>query len=178
MKKENQYLFILCGEAFSGKSTISEKISEMHKATIIGRNKIYFALDSILALEDTPDEDDDELWESLWSVAVQGAKNQLLLGNSVVFDDNCFFLHQREELRSLAKSIGIKAILIYLDIPTDTLKKRKERNKIEKSRHDVPSSWLAEDAQKFERPTENENPLIFTENDSVDELLKKLADIL
>jgi len=174
MKKENQCLFILCGEAFSGKSTLAEKIAKIYEAKIVGRDKIYFAIDSILALENTSDEDDDKLWKNLWPIAVQGVKNQLLLGNSVVVDDNCLYLSQREELYSLAKNLGIKYVLVYLNIAAKTLKERKEQNKIDKNRHDVPSGWLEKDNKLFERPSKNENPLIFTENDALDKMLKKL----
>lgn len=66
MEKKNTRIFILCGEAFSGKSTLAEKLSERYGAKIVGRDKIYFAIDDILALEDTPEEDDSALWKSLW----------------------------------------------------------------------------------------------------------------
>jgi predicted kinase len=176
--KKKQYLFILCGEAFSGKTTFSQKLSELTGAKIIGRDKIYFVLDDVLALEETPDEEDSLLWNSLWPIAVQGAKNQLLLGNSVVFDDNCLLLRQRGELRSVAKNAGVQCILIYFNLSVETLRKRKEENKINKNRHDVPSGWLENDAQKFEHPTEIENPIIYTEKDSFDELIKKIDAML
>lgn len=60
MNTKNQYLFILCGEAFSGKSTLSEKISEKYEAKIVGRDKVYFAVEDILALEGTSGADDAE----------------------------------------------------------------------------------------------------------------------
>jgi len=178
MKEKNKYLFILCGEAFSGKSTVSKKLSEMYEAKIIGRDKIYFALDNILALENTSDEDDNNLWKNLWPISIQGIKNQLFLGHSVVVDDNCLYLKQREELRSLAKEMGVKNILIYLNVSAKTLKERIEQNKINKDRHEVPSSWLAEDSKLFERPTENENPIIYTENDTPDKLFEKFNSFL
>lgn len=174
MKNKNQRLFILCGEAFSGKSTFAKKIYETFGAKIVGRDEIYFALDRICDLEHTPEEDDDSLWEKLWPIATQGAKNQLLSGYSVVFDDNCLLKYQREELRALAGNVGVECILIYFDVLAETLKKRKAQNKIDKNRHDVPSNWLEEDAKNFERPAEIENPIIFSENDTAEELFKKL----
>lgn len=178
MEKEKQYLFILCGEAFSGKSTLAEKIAEMYKAKIVGRDKIYFAIDNILALENTSEEDDNRLWKNLWPIAIQGVKNQLLLSNSVVVDDNCLYLQQREELYFLAKNLGIKYVLVYLNITAKILKERKEQNKINKNRHDVPSGWLEKDAKLFERPTKNENPLVFTENNVLEKIIKKVKDVL
>ena len=92
---------------------------------------------------------------------MQGSKNQLLLGNSVVIDDNCLYLRQRDELRLIAKGMGAEAILIYLDTPRELIKKRKEENKLAKTRHDVPSAWLEEDSQLFERPTQIEKYLSY-----------------
>lgn len=176
MKK--QIFFILYGKAFSGKSTLSKKIAEHFGAKIIGRDEIYFAIEKILALENTADEDDDSLWKSMWPLVLQGVKNQLLLGNSVVIDDNCLYLKQRDELRIIAKEVGVGSILIFLNIPTEVLKERKEQNKISKIRHDVPSAWLAEDSELFERPTVEENPIIYLDTDDYDDFLNRLDKVL
>lgn len=164
-------LYILCGEAFSGKSTLSKKIAEHFDTKIVGRDEIYFATEKILALENTPDEDDDSLWKNMWPLVLQGVKNQLLLGNSVVVDDNCLYLKERNELRSIAKETGVQSTLIFLDIPTEVLKERKEQNKISKTRHDVPSAWMTEDSELFERPTETENPIVYKPDTSFDDFV-------
>jgi predicted kinase len=167
-------LFILCGEAFSGKSTLAKEISKRYEAKIVGRDEIYFAVEKLLALEETPDEDDIDLWNQLLPLAIQGTKNQLLLGNSVVFDDNCLKLEQRDKLRSLAEELSIDNVLIFLDIPKEILRMRKEANKISKERHDVPSAWLDEDSESFERPTENENPIVYKEGTQLEDILNML----
>jgi predicted kinase len=172
MKK--QTLFILCGEAFSGKSTLSKQIAGHYDAKVVGRDEIYFATEKILSLENTPDEDDDALWENLWPLVLQGVKNQLLLGNSVVVDDNCLYLKQRDELRAIAHDTGVGSTLVYLDIPSKILKERKEQNKISKTRHDVPSAWMDEDSGLFERPTEKEAPVIYTPDVVFGAFLEKL----
>ena len=110
----------------------------------------------------------------MWMLVLQGVKNQLLLGNSVVIDDNCLYLKQRDQLRSIAKEVGVRSTLIFLDIPTEILKDRKEQNKISKTRHDVPSAWLTEDSELFEKPTEVENPTIYKPNTSFDDFVNKL----
>jgi|SRR3989344_3670602 len=171
---KNQTLFILCGEAFSGKSTLAKKIAEKYGAKVVGIDEVYFATESILALENTPDEDDSSLWKNLWTVVFQGIKNHLLLGNSVIVDDNCFRLSRRDELRSLAKEMDVKTALVYIDTPMEVLKERKEKNKVSKERHDVPSAWMEEDSNKFERPTEVENPIYYKEGVSIDEFFESL----
>lgn len=170
----NQTLFIFCGEAFSGKSTLAKKLSEKYNTKLIGRDEMYFSIEKLLALEETPEKDDNSLWENMWPIIIQGVRNQLLLGNSVVIDDNCFFLRQRRDLYFIANEIGVKIILIYMDIPLEILKERKERNKILKNRHDVPSTWMENDSQKFERPVENENPIIFKHTDNFENLIEKI----
>ena len=63
---ERKILFILCGEAFAGKTTLSKRIADLFGAKIVGRDEIYFATEKILALENTPEEDEDMLWKNLW----------------------------------------------------------------------------------------------------------------
>ena len=164
---DKQTLFILCGEAFSGKSTLAKELANKYEAKIVGIDQVYFAAEPILALENTPDEDDASLWKNLWTVVLQGIKNHLLLGHSVVVDDNCFRLSRRDQLRDLARGVGVKTVLIYLDTPAEVLKERKEKNKLSKERHDVPSAWMVEDAMKFERPTVDEHPVVFEQGMSV-----------
>jgi predicted kinase len=178
MKDKTPFLFILCGEAFSGKSTLARQITDRYEAEIVGRDRIYFALNSMLALEDTPENDDDALWKNLWPLAVQGVRNQLLLDKSVVFDDNCLYLSQREELRSVAKICNAQSILIYLNVPKAILQERKKRNKITNERHDVPSAWLEEDTGVFERPIQDEAPLTYDSDIETEKWFKRLHTIL
>lgn len=174
--KTKPTLFILCGEAFSGKTTLSKQIAEHYGAEIVGRDKIYFALEEMLALENTPDDDDDKLWsKDLWPVAMQGVKNHLLLGKSVVVDDVSLHVWQRDELRSIAQLAGAKSVLIHLDIPANILKERREKNLITKERHDVPSAWLVDDANVFERPTEAEMPIVYTPDVNLESWFEKLT---
>lgn len=177
IKMKTQTLFILCGEAFSGKSTLAKEIALRYEAKIVGRDEVYFAAEKILALENTPEEDDDFLWAGMWPLVLQGTKNQLLFGNSVVIDDNCLYLQQRNELRAIAENQGVKSILIYLNIPKEILKKRKEENKLHKNRHDVPSAWMEEDSKQFERPTESEKPILYTAHASLDELVTAISQV-
>ena len=174
MENADQTLYILCGEAFAGKSTLSKALSHSRSVSIVGRDAIYFATEKILALDTTPEEDDTRFWNDLWPIVMQGAKNQLILGNSVVIDDNCFYLRQRNELRNLAKELEVKSILIYLDVPSEVLRKRKDDNKITMARHDIPSAILEKDTKPFERPSEQEEPIIYTPDISVEEFVKSL----
>ena len=52
------------------------------------------------------------------------------------------------------------------------------QNKINKTRHDVPSSWMEEDSKTFERPNSLENPLVFTEKETINDLLKKISEVV
>ncbi|MBI4087110.1 AAA family ATPase [Candidatus Kaiserbacteria bacterium] len=170
-------LFILCGEAFSGKSTLADHIAKHYGAHIVGRDLIYFSLADALALEETPEEDDDAFWKNMWPIAMQGVRNLLLTGQSVVFDDNCLLFRQREELREIATACGARSVLIYLNVPADILKKRKDANKLTRERHDVPSAWLADDARLFERPEETEKILPYTPDEPAEMLWKRIEQI-
>jgi predicted kinase len=167
-------LFILCAEAFSGKTTLAQKIAERYGAKIVGRDLIYFA---IMGLLETDVQYDDTLWEKdLWPVAMHGVRNHLNTGVSVVFDDCSFLRKQRDELRSIARACGAHSVLIYLDVPQEVLKARKKQNKITKERHDVSSVSLEEDNTLFERPTEDEKPLRYLPDSDLEAWFKKLDE--
>src|SRR5680860_1205908 len=167
-------LFILSGESFSGKSVLSKEIVKHYHAEIIGRDVVYRAIKDKLALEKTPEEDDRALWNNMWPIVVQGAKNLLLSGKSVVIDDTCLQLQKRNDLRSVTNITGAQVVLIYLDIPATILKDRKQKNKINKERHDVPSVWIEDGAKYFDRPTELENPIIYTFGQELKELFTQI----
>ena len=168
-------LFILCGEAFSGKSTLAKKLSKKFDAVIVGRDVAYFALDKILALEEAPEDLDDLIWKKLWPVAVIGARNHLLLGRSVVFDDTCIRRKERDDLRDMAKECGANCILLFLDTTQQTRKQRHEQNRISGHRHDVPSAWIRQDSEDFEKPGLDEEPVVVEENTEFEVLLKNLT---
>ena len=48
---KEQIIFILCGEAFSGKSTTAKELASKYGAKIVGIDEVYFAAENILALE-------------------------------------------------------------------------------------------------------------------------------
>jgi predicted kinase len=74
----------------------------------------------------------------------------------------------------VVEKANARSVLIHLDVPAEVLKERKKRNKELKTRHDVPSSWLEEDAADFERPTEAEDPIVYKPADTIDNLVKAI----
>ena len=167
-------LYIICGLPFSGKSYISKELQRELGGRIVGRDAIYFDIGGEFMLEETPEEDDDFLWDALWPVAVQSAKNILLTGENVIFDDVCLQRARRDELREMAEKLGVESRLIFLDIPLEVTKERKFANKESKTRHDVPSAWLEADYIEFEPPEKDESPVIKKPEASLEEVLEKI----
>lgn len=167
-------LIILCGEAFSGKTFLARKLATTFGARIGGRDAVWQAIKAVCALDEMSDEVDDTLWSGLWTIAVVGARNNLGAGRSLIFDDNCFFLRQRDELRTVADKVGARSVLIYVDASAELIKQRKEENKVTKERHDIDSGWLAEDRKTFERPSATEDFIRYSPETNYEDLVNQI----
>src|SRR3990167_10908838 len=105
-------LYILCGLAFSGKSTLARKIVEHTKSKLIAFDKLWVEKN-----KDKPVPKGAEGWRFIRKVAQDEVTKALQEGNSVVYDDNNVRFEHREELREIARRLGAKDVVIYLNTP-------------------------------------------------------------
>lgn len=73
----------MCGLAFSGKSTLTRKISEHTRSKIIAFDKLWVEKDKELAVPKG-----NEGWKFIRRVGQEEIAKALKEGNSVVYDDN------------------------------------------------------------------------------------------
>lgn len=163
-------LYILCGVAFSGKSTLAKKIAEYKKAVLISQDVIWFEKKKELNL----DLDSDEDWDNVQQISKAMVKNVLLKGETVVYDDIGLKYAGRESLRNLAKECGAKSVLIYLDTPRNVQQERQAKNLNTKERHDVPEHIIGWGLAELEIPQESEESFIFSPETNLMDWLNKL----
>ncbi len=150
-------LYIMCGLAFSGKSTLARKLVEHTGSKFIAFDKLWVEKD-----KEKPVPKNSEGWRYIRDVAQKEILNSLKSGSSVVYDDNNPRKEHREELKKVAREAGAEAVVVYLDTPLSVVRNREEANRTSKERHDV------------EIPTADENVVVFTPEISIDEFLKTL----
>lgn len=163
-------LYIMCGLAFSGKSTLSRKISEHTRAKIIAFDKLWAERD-----KEQPVPKGDEGWKFIRKAGQDEVYEALKEGSSVVYDDNNPRFEHREELRKVAKNAGTEAMVIYLNTPIETIREREATNRSTGERHEVEPKNFEKVAADLEVPKPEENFLEFTPATDIKEFLQKLT---
>ncbi len=161
-------LYLLCGLAFSGKTTLA-------KAIVDYLNCAYVSLDDInkeRGLGFGGDGIPVEEWEKTHHVAIDVLDNSMKLGQDIILDDtNCFrWLHDR--FGEVAKRHGYQTKVIYLDIPLEQIRLRMQRNEQTRERHEIKEGVFAALLRGFEPPEEDENVLRFNQNYAIRDWLE------
>jgi predicted kinase len=163
-------LYIVCGVAFSGKSTLSKKIAEYKHATLVSQDSLWFEKKKELNLD--PDSDQD--WDMVLRLSKEVVRDTLVKGDSVVFDDISLKYSDRESLRNIAKECGAEVVLVYLDTPRNVQKERQIKNLETKERHDVPEELIHWGLEELELPKESEEAFVFKPETNLADWLSKL----
>ena len=161
-------LYIMCGQAFSGKSTLAKEIAKYAGATLVSQDAIRFEKEKeVKLLGQKPD------YHEVLEISKQKIQEALRRGVSAVFDNtNAGFKH-REEFRQIANECKARSVVVYLNTSDEELKKRQEANRITKERHDVNEEELQKVRDRFEAPTSNENVLVYFPNEDIPEWLQR-----
>jgi predicted kinase len=163
-------LYIMCGLAFSGKSTLAKKIAEEKRALLVSQDQFWFEREEEMNL----DLDSDDDWEKILRLSRAEVRRLLAEENSVVYDDISLKYSDRELLRNLANEYGAEAILVYLDTPREIQLERRRKNLETKKRHDIPDHILEWGDGQLEIPQETERPVVFRPDSDVASWLKEL----
>jgi predicted kinase len=161
-------LYIMCGQAFSGKSTLAKEIARYADATLVSQNSIWFEKEEEAKVSgQQPD------YHAVLEISKQRIRESLKLGKSAVFDNTNAGFNHREDFRQIANECSAKAVVVYLNTSDEELNKRQEANKITKERHDPNEEEIQKVRDRFEAPTPDENVKTYLPNENLSEWLKK-----
>lgn len=114
-------LILTCGLPGAGKTTLAEQLAADRSALRLTKDEWLWALGSTPWDAATQEKVEHQLW--------QLAQEILRLGLSVVLDFGLWARIERDEMRSVARELGVGVELHYLDVPADELWQRiDERN--------------------------------------------------
>src|ERR671918_2106167 len=109
-------LILTCGLPGAGKTTLAGQLAPDRSAVRLTKDEWLWALGSTPWDEPTREKVEHELWRLTQEV--------LRLGLSVVLDFGLWTRIERDEMRSVARGLGVGVELHYLDVPTDELWRR------------------------------------------------------
>ncbi len=162
-------LYIMCGLAFSGKSTLAKVVAKHTGATLVGQDAIWFE-----QLEQAKQTGKEPTYLSVLGLSKSKVAEALAQGQSVVFDNTNAGRSHRKEFRQIAKEHNAKAIIVYANTSDDEIKSRQEANKVTKHRHDPSESDMQTVRDHFEPPTQAENVVEYLPSDNLADWLKNL----
>lgn len=111
-------LILTCGLPGSGKTTLARQLAVDRSAVRLTKDEWLWALGSTPWDEPTRERVEHELWRL--------AQEILRLGLSVVLDLGLWARIERDQMRAVARGLGVGVELHYLDTPTDELWRRIE----------------------------------------------------
>lgn len=111
-------MILTCGLPGAGKTTLATQLAAERSALRLTKDEWLWALGSSPWNRSTGEKIESELWRL--------AQEILSLGLSVVLDFGLWARVERDEMRTVARSLGIGVELHFLDAPTDELWRRIE----------------------------------------------------
>jgi predicted kinase len=149
-------LYLLCGMAFSGKTTLAAVLSRHLQAEVVSLDDVN-ASRGLHGGVGAPDAE----WARTHQEALRRVAAALKAGRSVIVDDTNCFRFLRDSYRAVATPRGIETTVIYLDRPLSLIRERVRQNDRVRTRPQVLESVLLDLAHKFEPPTPDEQVLLF-----------------
>jgi predicted kinase len=111
-------LILTCGLPGAGKTTLATQLAADRSAVRLTKDEWLWALGSTPWDQPTREKVEQELWRL--------AQEILRLGLSVVVDFGLWARIERDEMRGVARGLGVGVELHYLDTPSDELWRRIE----------------------------------------------------
>jgi len=144
-------LFIMCGIAFSGKTTVAMQLVQAVGCA-------YVSLDDINAERGLHGGEGIAVgeWERTHGIAPERMRRLMAQGEDIVLDDTNCFSWLRDRYRESAHKNSYTVELVYLEVSLQEVQARIVQNSMTGSRRSIESTVFGEHAQKFEPPQTDE----------------------
>jgi predicted kinase len=164
-------LIILCGIPFSGKTTLSKKLSSDLNFVVVDLDDIKFEM---FGNEIKDEEIDQSNWDKIYQKMYQKVESLLGEGSGVIHDTGNFTIYERGLINKIAKKLNVPFVTIMVDIPVNIAKERLIKNRELKQRFDISDESFHSAVAEMERPTLEENPIVYGQGVKYETLLSEL----
>jgi len=144
-------LWIMCGRAFSGKSTLAREIALQNGAPVVSLDEINLERGLI-----SGDGLDVSAWIETTRIAHERVSSFLNKGQSVVVDDTNSLKFLRDAWRKIALECDSEFEIVWLPISIEEQQSRVRANRKTQSRADILDDVLKIHNDTFEEPTQEE----------------------
>ncbi len=158
-------LVLLCGTAFSGKSTVARALAPRLAARIVSLDEINERR-GLWGGDGIPVEE----WIRTHEMARAEVCELLGSGISVVVDDTSSPRFLRDGWRALASRRPGRFTLVYVDVDHATVRRRRADNRLDPQRRDVADAVLDQHLADFEPPEADEHAVRVTSEDDLQHL--------
>jgi len=147
-------LAVMCGPAFSGKTTLSR--------ALVVHGFVRLSLDDVLRSNGVEPGDGlpDEWWGRALSHVCSGIEDLARVGVSALVDDTSCYRWLRDRYRQIATGCSLQTVLIVLRIERAEVMRRVQTNADSRQRQGIWDSVLREHLDRFEWPGPDEDPLV------------------
>ncbi len=152
-------LFIMCGLPFSGKTTLSKKISELLNITRVSFDEVWLMTEKQLG--HVPGINGTEQWKFVCHKCEEIIKNELHTGQSVVYDNLGDNIYNRRQMKNLASKSNSLFKIIYINVDKETAIERRNKNFITKQRSLVTDENFNKALNTFQPPKKTENFCVY-----------------
>lgn len=165
-------VYILCGLAFSGKTTLAKalvqrldlarvSIDEINSVRGVGLDNAWIS---------------PEDWDLTYAESYRQLDEYLRTGRSVLYDAGNFNRAERDKARAIAARSGSGSLVLYVTTPEPIARERWQRNRLTHERNDIRDDYFEIGVQMFEPPTAAEDVLLYSNEQDVDAWIEQNGD--
>lgn len=161
-------LTLLCGLAFSGKSTLAHRL-------VAGTGARSVSLDEILASRGLPSGGEGlpaAEWIAAHRVACEWVTVLAANGHGIVVDDTNCYRWLRDSFRAAVAPYGYDTLVVYLDLGPAAVRARVEANRSTPARPGIRTEVLEALIASFEPPAPDERCVRLRTPDEIDDWLR------
>ncbi len=154
-------VYLLCGPAFTGKSTLAEAIVRHIGCACI-------SLDEINVERGLPHGESGlptERWAETHQFALERLEELARAGRDVVVDDTNCYRFLRDNYREVARRHGYRVVVVHLDIHLAEIQRRRRANGVTRRRHRIRDEIFDPHIVTFEYADPDEERLVFGPDD-------------